>query len=54
MDKSRKWLKSNILILITVALWSKVTQSADALAHLISSREDKGDREGIPHTYPIA
>ena len=28
--------KSNILILITVALWHKVTQSADALAHLIS------------------
>ena len=29
-------LKSNILILITLALWHKVTQSADALAHLIS------------------
>ena len=29
-------LKSNILILITVALWHKVTQSADAFAHLIS------------------
>ena len=28
--------KSNILILITVALWHKVTQSADTLAHLIS------------------
>ena len=28
--------KSNILILITVALWHKVTQSANALAHLIS------------------
>ena len=27
--------KSNILILITAALWHKVTQSADALAHLI-------------------
>ena len=28
--------KSNILILITVALWHKLTQAADALAHLIS------------------
>ena len=28
--------KSNILILISVAVWHKVTQSADALAHLIS------------------
>ena len=28
--------KSNILILITAALWHKVTQPADALAHLIS------------------
>ena len=29
-------IKSNILILITVALWRKVTQSADEIAHLIS------------------
>ena len=28
--------KSNILMLITVTLWLKVTQSEDALAHLIS------------------
>ena len=28
--------KSNILILISVALWHKLTQAADALAHLIS------------------
>ena len=28
--------QSNILILLTVALWHNVTQSADALAHLIS------------------
>ena len=28
--------KSNIPILISVAVWHKVTQSADALAHLIS------------------
>ena len=29
-------IKSNILIVIPVALWHKVTQSADSLAHLIS------------------
>ena len=28
--------KSNILILISIAVWHKVTQSADALVHLIS------------------
>ena len=37
MEKSRKWLyKSNILISTTVALRHKVTQAANALAHLIS------------------
>ena len=34
--KVGKGFKSNILILITVALWHKVTRSADALAHFIS------------------
>ena len=33
-------LKSNILILITVALWHKVTQSADTLAHFIYELTD--------------
>ena len=39
MKLSRKvgsGFKSNIVILITVALWHKVAQSADALAHFIS------------------
>ena len=34
--KVEKGFTSNILTLITVALWHKVTRSADALAHLIS------------------
>ena len=34
--KTQSGFKSNIVILITVALWHKVKQSAEALAHFIS------------------